>query len=250
MFASITTSASITIATGFIGAGSARADVIYETNSPFGGPFGLIGFDVSSEQSVALRFSPGSNFTLDRVSVWFMNNDFSGDTHPLVTITLRTNDAAGGGIPSDEILEQWQFNVSAVGWDPMLEELDSVVHPVLQNDEFYWIVAESDAPGGLDGVWNWAANDSGYMSICNGNPCEWSPPPKTGGAVAAGVIEGTPAVTPGDTNGDGVVDVDDLVAVILAWGDCPKPPKDCPADVDGSGEVDVDDLVMVILNWG
>jgi hypothetical protein len=50
---------------------------------------------------------------------------------------------------------------------------------------------------------------------------------------------------PADTNGDGAVDVDDLVAIILAWG------TDDPAtDLDGSGVVDVDDLVTVILAWG
>jgi hypothetical protein len=52
-----------------------------------------------------------------------------------------------------------------------------------------------------------------------------------------------------DINDDGVVDVDDLVAVILAWGVCPVPPPDCPADIDGSGVVDVDDLLALILNW-
>jgi hypothetical protein len=50
-----------------------------------------------------------------------------------------------------------------------------------------------------------------------------------------------------DVNGDGAVDVDDLLAVILAWGPCPDGP--CPADVDGSGAIDVDDLVAVILGW-
>jgi hypothetical protein len=55
---------------------------------------------------------------------------------------------------------------------------------------------------------------------------------------------------PGDTNGDGQVNVDDLVSVILGWGSCPNPPANCPADVNNDGMVDVDDLVMVILNWG
>jgi hypothetical protein len=50
---------------------------------------------------------------------------------------------------------------------------------------------------------------------------------------------------PTDTNGDGNTDVDDLVAVILAWGS-----DDPAADVNGSGEVDVDDLLDVILAWG
>ena len=50
---------------------------------------------------------------------------------------------------------------------------------------------------------------------------------------------------PADVDGSGTVDVDDLVAVILAWGTGPG-----PADVDGSGQIDVDDLVTLILAWG
>jgi hypothetical protein len=50
-------------------------------------------------------------------------------------------------------------------------------------------------------------------------------------------------------SGNGVVDVDDLVAVILAWGPC----SGCAEDFTppgGNGQVDVDDLVGVILGWG
>jgi hypothetical protein len=54
----------------------------------------------------------------------------------------------------------------------------------------------------------------------------------------------------GDVNGDGIVNADDLIAVILAWGLCPAPPSPCPADVTGNGVVNVDDLIAVILNWG
>jgi hypothetical protein len=61
----------------------------------------------------------------------------------------------------------------------------------------------------------------------------------------------TPAAVPGDANGDGTVDVADLVAVVLAWGPCPPicPPA-CPADVNDDCAVDVGDLVTVVLNWG
>jgi hypothetical protein len=56
----------------------------------------------------------------------------------------------------------------------------------------------------------------------------------------------------GDLTGDGIVDVDDLLAVINAWGDCTNP-KDCPADLapppNGDDVVDVDDLLVVINNW-
>jgi hypothetical protein len=47
-------------------------------------------------------------------------------------------------------------------------------------------------------------------------------------------------------NGDGTVDVSDLVLVIINWGPCDV----CPADVNEDGEVDVGDLVEVILAWG
>ena len=49
-----------------------------------------------------------------------------------------------------------------------------------------------------------------------------------------------------DVDGDGEVGVEDLVAVIVAWGPCPG----CPEDVDGDGGVDVDDLVAVVAGWG
>jgi hypothetical protein len=57
-------------------------------------------------------------------------------------------------------------------------------------------------------------------------------------------------IAPAGSGGDGAVDVDDLVEVILGWGGCPAPPTICHADIDDSGSVDVDDLVAVILNWG
>jgi hypothetical protein len=51
---------------------------------------------------------------------------------------------------------------------------------------------------------------------------------------------------PGDANGDGQVDVADILAVIAAWGtSC----NNCTEDLDGSGFIDVADLLLVISNW-
>jgi hypothetical protein len=38
-----------------------------------------------------------------------------------------------------------------------------------------------------------------------------------------------------------------MVDVILSWGTCGGP---CPADTNGDGVIDVQDLVLVILRWG
>ena len=49
----------------------------------------------------------------------------------------------------------------------------------------------------------------------------------------------------GDVNGDLVVGVDDILAVIDSWGPC----IDCPEDVDDSGAVEVDDLLLILSVW-
>jgi glucose/arabinose dehydrogenase/PKD repeat protein len=58
---------------------------------------------------------------------------------------------------------------------------------------------------------------------------------------------------PGDINGDDVVNISDLLAVIGAWGPCPST-GNCDADVyphpQGDGVVNVGDLLFIISNWG
>ena len=49
-----------------------------------------------------------------------------------------------------------------------------------------------------------------------------------------------------DIDGNGVVDVVDLLEVIANWGYCP----DCPADPNQDSEVDVTDLLMLVGDWG
>jgi hypothetical protein len=70
------------------------------------------------------------------------------------------------------------------------------------------------------------------------------------GTVDMGVYENQVYTCAGDADHDCDVDADDLVLVILQWGDtCP-----CTADVNpslcGDGDVDADDLTTVILTWG
>jgi len=50
---------------------------------------------------------------------------------------------------------------------------------------------------------------------------------------------------PGDVNGDGVVGVSDVLALIANWGPC----SGCSEDVNSDGVVNVTDLLEVIANW-
>ena len=55
-------------------------------------------------------------------------------------------------------------------------------------------------------------------------------------------------IASGDFNGDGLIDVSDLLIVLGAWGPCPED-DGCPADLDGDGVVDASDLMILLANW-
>jgi len=56
---------------------------------------------------------------------------------------------------------------------------------------------------------------------------------------------------PGDTNGDGKVDLSDVLAVALAFGSRPGDPLWNPnLDIDGNGEVDLTDYLVTVVNCG
>jgi hypothetical protein len=49
----------------------------------------------------------------------------------------------------------------------------------------------------------------------------------------------------GDVNGDGVVNVSDILMLIVAWGPC----DGCIEDLNGDGTVNVTDIIMLISYW-
>ena len=51
---------------------------------------------------------------------------------------------------------------------------------------------------------------------------------------------------PGDVNSDGVVNADDLLAVLAVWGPC----DGCPEDLNQDGYVGVDEILTIIEHWG
>lgn len=53
-----------------------------------------------------------------------------------------------------------------------------------------------------------------------------------------------------DLNIDGVVNIDDLLSVIGAWGPCSSPAGECLADITADDVVNVDDLLTLINSWG
>ncbi len=49
-----------------------------------------------------------------------------------------------------------------------------------------------------------------------------------------------------DFTADGQIAVEDLIALLAAWGEC----EGCPEDLDGDGAVAVGDLIILLAEWG
>jgi hypothetical protein len=82
--------------------------------------------------------------------------------------------------------------------------------------------------------------DDGSVGIEGHFGLLWLDTPEIGGESGVSF-----AICPGDTTGDGMINVEDMVDVILAWGS-----DDFVADIYHDGTVDVVDLIIVLLNWG
>jgi len=57
------------------------------------------------------------------------------------------------------------------------------------------------------------------------------------------------AASRADVDGDGIVDITDLLAVLGSWGPCP-PAGDCAPDLDCDGIVGIVDLLVLLNLWG
>jgi hypothetical protein len=53
-----------------------------------------------------------------------------------------------------------------------------------------------------------------------------------------------------DIDGNGAVDIDDLVTLIGQWANDCKGGAECTADIDGNLIIDIDDLIALVGLWG
>lgn len=175
----------------------ASADIVLDTGLVEPG-FGWVGYDIFPDQSVGIAFQPSADVTLSRVGLWFMSNDFDNPGRQY-TLSLVTDAGTAPSIPNtSNVLESWNIATNGVGWTPVLDQVDSVVKPLLHAGTWYWLVADSNEPGGLDPLWVFAGNDVQYYSAIrnSANPNgEWQGG-YSFGSTPGTVVEGTPVPEP------------------------------------------------------
>lgn len=225
-------------------AAAASADVVYATQGPFGGFFGLWGPVVSQQQSVGARFIPSANYTLTHLRIWFMN-DSDAPGAPL-RITLRSDgtSASGGSVPSTQVMAEWNITCAASGWNPVQHTVVPSAPIALRAGIRYWVVAQSSAPGGQSPVWCFASVGNAFSALTISDGVTWQP--GGNGAAPTLVVEGTPglpAASP-DINGDGSVSGIDLTALLAAWGT-----SSASCDLNGDGTVSGIDLTALLAAW-
>ncbi|MHC4990538.1 MAG: hypothetical protein ACYTGC_06115 [Planctomycetota bacterium] len=229
-------------------------------------------------QTVLIRVTHYADDIADgafRLRVAFQSNDWcafaspvDADDHHVGTLALATNDGespCGGGMqatnpdvwytftaPSDGLLA---VNTCGTHDAPGVDEgMDTVVsvHTGCPGDAENAVSCSDNAtPPGCGPLDDGFAGDSSVRTCMTAGETVWIRVTHFGGAGGDGLFElDVKYGCPGDTDFDGVVDVDDLLTVIFNWG-CDAGPDACLGDSNCDGTVGVDDLIDgVILNWG
>jgi thermitase len=155
---------------------------------------------------------------------------------------------------------------------PAASAFDFMGNPLLERSII------SSFPGGTYGVWEGTSMGTAFVSgsaaLIRSQHPEWGPDEETSmwvedallsgsvnidelnpgyaGLLGAGRIDaasstafGPVAPQLGDLDGNGFVDVDDLLLLLGDWGQVHS-----SADVDGNGVVNIDDLLVLLGGWG
>jgi hypothetical protein len=178
--------------------------------------------------------------------------DIDGGTTTLTSPIMDASDP-------DMSLGYWRWYSNTYGADP---QNDIFVVDVSDDGGSSWVNLEIVGPSGpeVDGGWyrkEFLVADIPGISNTDQFRVRFLASDLSGGSVVEAGVDGVQVFDIvcdgilGDIDGDGVVNVNDFLLLIGAWGDCPDPcPPSCPADLDGNCRVDVNDFLILLANWG
>ena len=190
------------------------------------------------------NYDPTSGFTGDNVYGYNLNGDYT-DNMPVYSLTTDAFDCTD--ITDAELRFQRWLGVESASWDH--------AEVLISTNGTTWMPVWTHAGSAISDS-SWQAQSFDISTYADGEPTvylRWDMGPTDSSVTYPGwniddveiwgVVPFVPC--PEDVNGDGTVDVLDLLAVIAAWGN-----PGGPEDVNGDGTVDVLYLLAVISAWG
>jgi hypothetical protein len=173
--------------------------------------------------------------------------DFSVGGRPLTLMLIHDNGTPGDVLDDTAAYLEHPNNVPGIGagW----QSYDFAVPSQETTLPAGWALLNlGDSGSPANHTWDEVIQDVGRIRFFYGNPefffifqqwtlgldnVRFTVDPMDGGCGA-------------DVTGDGSVNIDDVVAVVLAWGTC----VDCAEDINGDDLVNIDDIVEVVLAFG
>jgi bacillopeptidase F len=177
------------------------------------------------------------------------DNDIDDGTTTLTSPVMDASDP-------DAMITYYRWYSNTFGDNPMA---DTFVVDVSDDGGSTWTNLETVGPGGSEVSGGWYHKEfrvDEIPGIENNDQfrIRFIASDLGGGSVVEAGVDGVTIEslycedlgTPGDVNGDGSVNVIDLLLLLDAWGPCPG----CPEDVNGDGIVNVIDMLLLLDNWG
>jgi hypothetical protein len=133
------------------------------------------------------------------------------------------------------------YEVITYAWTPARPDDTTLV--TVNGDLLTGLVAGGAWPGAFE---EWTTHVVHEVEVSNG---ALSINIVAGSWGASGFLNGVQLrrLTNADLDQDGVVGLDDFLAMLAGWGPCPEP---CPADLDADGTVDITDVLILLGDWG
>ena len=164
-------------------------------------------------------------------------------------LTSPVMDATGDGA----VISYWRWYSNVEGSTPYT---DTFYIRVSDDGGDTWSTLEKVGPSGPEVEGGWYHKEfaiADYVDPTDQFQIRFEAGDLGEGSIVEAAVDGVeltwydcePPTVPEDINGDGAVDVLDLLAVLAAWGPCPG----CPEDINGDDVVDVLDLLAVLGAW-